>query len=53
MMCDEHSNDGKDILEQVGHILERIDPEIVRASEFLDICFDIVVQWQSIGKQIL
>jgi len=53
MMCDEHSNDGKDILEQVGHILERIDPEIVRASELLDICFDTGIQWQSIGKQIL
>lgn len=53
MMCDEHGNDGKDILEQVGHILERIDPEIIRASEILDICSNIFVKWQSIGKQIL
>lgn len=53
MMCDEHSNDGKDILEQVGPILERIDPEIICASKILDIFFDILVLWQSIGKQIL
>ena len=53
MVCDEHSNDGKDILEQVGHILEHIDPEIVRASEILDIYCGLTVLWQKIGKQIL